>query len=82
LMWFNDMKGAFVMVLHGLLAKAWGMRAAREAERKAQQSAEQARLTAADVIAEAKERIGEEIRILAGPSATTPPRSPLPRWAC
>jgi Protein of unknown function (DUF1490) len=95
-MWFNDMKGAFVMVLHGLLAKAaptvvtgavgvaaygalrkgvakfplraatvtvtaWGIRAAREAERKAQQSAEQARLTAADVIAEAKERIGEDV---------------------
>jgi len=40
---------------------AWGIRAAREAERKAQQSAEQARLTAADVIAEAKERIGEDV---------------------
>ena len=37
------------------------MRFAREAERKAQQSAEQARLTAADVIAEAKERIGEDV---------------------
>jgi chaperone-like protein len=95
-LWFNDMKGAFVMVLHGLLVKAaptvvtgavgvaaygalrkgvakfplraatvtvtaWGIRAAREAERKAQQSAEQARLTAADVIAEAKERIGEDV---------------------
>jgi Protein of unknown function (DUF1490) len=95
-MWFNDMKGVFVMMLHGLLAKAaptvvtgavgvaaygalrkgvakfplraatvtvtaWGIRAAREAERKAQQSAEQARLTAADVIAEAKERIGEDV---------------------
>jgi hypothetical protein len=40
---------------------AWGMRVAREAERKAQQSTEQARLTAADVIAEAKERIGEDV---------------------
>ncbi len=40
---------------------AWGMRVAREAERKAQRSAEQARLTAADVIAEAKERIGEDV---------------------
>jgi Protein of unknown function (DUF1490) len=42
-------------------ATAWGIRVAREAERKAQQSAEQARLTAADVIAEAKERIGEDV---------------------
>jgi len=33
---------------------AWGMRFAREAERKA-------RLTAADVIAEAKDRIGEDV---------------------
>lgn len=39
---------------------AWAMRVGREAERKAQQSTEQARLTAADVIAEAKERIGEQ----------------------
>lgn len=42
-------------------ATAWGMRVAREAERKAQQSTEQARLTAADVIAEAKERIGGDV---------------------
>jgi hypothetical protein len=90
------MKGAFEMVLHGLLVKAaptvvtgavgvaayqalrkgvakvpvraatvtvtaWGMRFAREAERKAQHGAEQARLTAADVIAEAKDRIGEDV---------------------
>jgi len=40
---------------------AWGIRVAREAERKAQQSAEQARLTAADLIAEAKERAGEQV---------------------
>lgn len=40
---------------------AWGIRVKREAERKAQQSAEQARLTAADVIAEAKERVGEDV---------------------
>ncbi|HUB53653.1 MAG TPA: DUF1490 family protein [Mycobacterium sp.] len=40
---------------------AWGMRVAREAERKAQQGSEQARLTAADVIAEAKERLGEDV---------------------
>jgi Protein of unknown function (DUF1490) len=40
---------------------AWGMRFARDAERKAQHGAEQARLTAADVIAEAKERIGEDV---------------------
>jgi chaperone-like protein len=40
---------------------AWGIRVARGAERKAQQSAEQVRLTAADVIAEAKDRIGEDV---------------------
>jgi hypothetical protein len=40
---------------------AWGMRMAREAERKAGESAERARLTAADVVAEAKERIGEDV---------------------
>ncbi|WP_068179645.1 DUF1490 family protein [Mycobacterium sp. UM_CSW] len=39
---------------------AWGMRVAREAERKAGESAERARLTAADLIAEAKERVGDE----------------------
>ena len=90
------MKGAFEMVLHGLVAKAaptvvtgavgvaayealrkgvmklplraatvtvtaWGIRVAREAERKAQHSAEQARLTTADLIAEAKERAGEQV---------------------
>jgi len=40
---------------------AWGIRAAREAQRKAEQGAEQARLTAADVMAEARERAGEEV---------------------
>lgn len=39
---------------------AWGMRASRAAERKAAKSAEQARLTFADVMAEARERVGEE----------------------
>lgn len=40
---------------------AWGLRAARGVERKAQESAEQARLTVADVMAEARERVGEEV---------------------
>ncbi|MEE6140773.1 DUF1490 family protein [Mycobacterium sp. 050128] len=40
---------------------AWGIRVAREAERKAGESAERARLTTADVIAEAKERIGDNV---------------------
>ncbi|KAA1249357.1 DUF1490 family protein [Mycobacterium simiae] len=40
---------------------AWGIRVAREAERRASESAERARLTAADVIAEAKERIGDDV---------------------
>lgn len=40
---------------------AWGIRVAREAERKAGESAERARLTTADVIAEAKERAGEPV---------------------
>lgn len=43
-----------------VVATAWGIRVVREAERKAGDSAEQARLTVADVIAEAKERAGEE----------------------
>ncbi|AGZ52480.1 DUF1490 family protein [Mycobacterium kansasii] len=42
---------------------AWGLRGLRTAERKAQQSSEQARLTLADVIAEAKERIGEDVSL-------------------
>lgn len=44
---------------------AWGIRLAREAERKAGESAEQARLMFADVLAEASERAGEEVPPLA-----------------
>ncbi|MBS9532551.1 DUF1490 family protein [Mycobacterium sp. M1] len=40
---------------------AWGIRAAREAQRKAEHGAEQARLTVADVMAEAREHAGEVI---------------------
>ncbi|BDE17283.1 MULTISPECIES: DUF1490 family protein [Mycobacterium] len=40
---------------------AWGLRAVREAERKAEEGAEHARLTVADVMAEARERVGEEV---------------------
>ncbi len=40
---------------------AWGMRVVREAERRAGESAERARLTTADVIAEAKERVGDTV---------------------
>ncbi|HEX7321533.1 MAG TPA: DUF1490 family protein [Mycobacterium sp.] len=40
---------------------AWGIRAAREAQRKAERNAEQARLTVADVMAEVRERAGEEV---------------------
>ncbi|KZS82242.1 hypothetical protein A4G29_13165 [Mycobacterium kansasii] len=40
---------------------AWGMRAARKAGRKAEKSAELARLTVADVMAEARERIGDDV---------------------
>ena len=56
-------KGAAKVPLRGatVTLTAWGMRFAREAERKAQHGAEQARLTAADVIAEAKERIGDDV---------------------
>ena len=46
-------------------ATAWGIRVGREAERKAGESAERARLTAADVIAEAKERLGDDARPVA-----------------
>lgn len=44
-----------------VIATAWGIRVVRKAERMAQESAEQARLTVADVVAEAKERAGEDI---------------------
>ncbi|KKB99821.1 DUF1490 family protein [Mycolicibacter arupensis] len=40
---------------------AWGIRAAREAQRKAEHGAEQARLTVADVMAEARESAGDDI---------------------
>ncbi|WP_343576759.1 DUF1490 family protein [Mycobacterium sp.] len=40
---------------------AWGIRVGREAERRAGESAERARLSAADVLAEAKERIGDDV---------------------
>jgi hypothetical protein len=43
-----------------VMATAWGIRVVREAERKVGQSAEQARLTVADVMAEARERAGQE----------------------
>ncbi|GLB98296.1 hypothetical protein SRL2020226_50720 [Mycobacterium kiyosense] len=39
---------------------AWGLSAARKAGRTAAKSAEQARLTAADVLAEARERSAED----------------------
>ena len=42
-------------------ATAWGLRVVRKAERKTKESAEQARLTVADVMAEARERAGEEV---------------------
>lgn len=42
-----------------VVVTAWGIRVAREAERKAGESAEQARLTVADVMAEARERAGD-----------------------
>jgi len=42
-------------------ATAWGLRVARATERKTRQSTERARLAVADVLAEAVERIGEEV---------------------
>lgn len=44
-----------------VIATSWGLRVARETERKAGQSAARARLTVAGVIAEAKWRVGEEV---------------------
>ena len=56
-------KGLTKLPLRGaaVTVTAWGIRVAREAERKAQQGAEHARLTTADVIAEAKERAGKQV---------------------
>lgn len=48
-----------------VIVTAWGLRVAREAERKVGQSAEQARLTVADVMAEAKERSGGDVEPVA-----------------
>jgi hypothetical protein len=45
----------------GVVAPGWGIRVVREAERKAAESAEQVRLTVADVVAEAKEAAGEQV---------------------
>lgn len=53
-------------------ATAWGLRVGRKAERKAQASAERARLAVADVLAEAAERIGEEAPPPAAGSGQTP----------
>lgn len=52
-----------------VIATAWGMRVARDAERKAGESVEQARLTVADVMAEARERAGGDVAsvTVAGP---------------
>lgn len=44
-----------------VIATAWGLRVAREAERKAGETAERTRLTVADVMAEAKERAGGKV---------------------
>lgn len=49
---------------------AWGIRVGREAERKAGESAERVRLTAADVIAEAKERAGDDVTPVATSGST------------
>ncbi|ORB91180.1 DUF1490 family protein [Mycobacterium persicum] len=42
---------------------AWGIRGLRTAERKAAKGAEQVRLTVADVVSEAKDRIGEPVSL-------------------
>jgi hypothetical protein len=41
---------------------AWGIRAAREAQRTAETNTEQVRLTVADVVAEAREHAGEDVK--------------------
>ncbi|MGB5794509.1 MAG: DUF1490 family protein [Mycolicibacter algericus] len=48
---------------------AWGIRAARDAQRKAEKNSEQVRLTVADVMAEARERAGDD----AEPATATSP---------
>jgi len=52
-------------------ATAWGLRVARATERKTKQGAERARLAMADVMAEAAERIGEEVPAPAGTELAT-----------
>ncbi|WP_434006651.1 DUF1490 family protein [Mycolicibacter virginiensis] len=67
--------------LHTALAKApwrkatvkatpWGLRVARTTERKTRETAERARLTVADVLAEAVESLGEEVPPPAAADAT------------
>jgi hypothetical protein len=44
-----------------VVATSWGIRVVREAERKAEKSAEQARTTVTGVMAEARERAGADV---------------------
>lgn len=55
-------------------ATAWALRVAREAERRAQESTERARLAVADVVAEAAERAGEEVQPPPANSGDVPAR--------
>ena len=61
-------------------ATALGLRAARATERTTKQSAERARLAVADVLAEATERIGEQVP--PPPAGSTPTLNPGTDDAC
>ncbi|GJO50907.1 hypothetical protein NJB1604_38120 [Mycobacterium marinum] len=52
-------------------ATAWGLRTARTTERRTKQATERVRLAAADVLAEAVERVGAEVA--PPPTMDTPP---------
>lgn len=55
-------------------ATAWALRVARDAERRAEEGTERARLAVADVVAEAAERVGEEVQPPPANSGDVPAR--------
>jgi hypothetical protein len=62
-------------------ATAWALRVAREAERRAEKGTERARLAVADVVAEAVERVGEEVQPPPANSGDVPARKAVSKVA-
>lgn len=60
-------------------ATAWALRVARDAERRAEEGTERARLAVADVVAEAAERVGDQVQPPPANSADVPARKAVPK---